>query len=190
MKKLQQQSKEQRYDEILTMFGGNGIEETQKAREAKKILDEANIVITLEEMKELKHKSKEKKYDEMLAALGEDGMIETQEARDSKEILNKANIAITLEEMEDLEQQSKEQRYDKNDIEFKEDIMKKAKHAQDILNKNNLMIGFGETKKRALFTSIEIGKATLKQQENTEEKINEEKSRNENQKLLEELGKE
>ena len=68
VKKLQQQSKEQRYEDLSTIFGGNGIEETQKAREAKKILDEANIAITLKEMRELEQKSKEKKYDEMLAA--------------------------------------------------------------------------------------------------------------------------
>ena len=59
-----------------------------------------------------------------------------------------------------------------------------------VVDKDNLIIGFGDTRQQILFNSVEVGKAVLKQQEQTQEKIKEESSRMENQKLIEgELGR-
>ena len=172
VEELKKQSQEKVYNEMIAQLGEDGMVETEKAREAKRILEEAKIVITLDEKKELEKQSQEKEYNEMAKAFGGDGMVETEKAREAKKILEKANINITLDEKKALEKQS----------EGKTD---------EILTQSNLIIGLGETKEKVLFTAEEIGKATLKQQEQTEEKIQEESSRNANQKALEEeLGKE
>lgn len=63
-----------------------------------------------------------------------------------------------------------------------------AIEAQRILDKNNIVIGLGETRQKALFSAVEIGKATLPQQERTDLKQKEESARKESLSKEQEYG--
>lgn len=54
-----------------------------------------------------------------------------------------------------------------------------AIEAQRIINKNDIVIGLGETKQKAIFNAVEVGKATVPQQEKTDLKQKEESARKE-----------
>lgn len=154
------------------------------------LLNSDNKTITLETARELQRLAEQKKYD---AELLESRMIETEKAKKAKEVLDRCSITITKEEMQELKELAKQQELDREALRNGEKRMKPTKeaiNAQDILNQENLIVEENNSEK-VLFTSREIGKATLEQQEKTIEKLEEENSRKENQKILEgELGKE
>ena len=112
-----------------------------------------------------------------MAAFGDETPQPTDRAKEAEAILERATVIITLEEREELKRQSEERRINKSIEEVGERMeypTENARQAKEILTSPNLWGAVGEQKEKALFTAIDIGKATLEQQKQTEEKKKEE----------------
>lgn len=153
-RKLKKQADERKVDEIGLIFDDKpSYIPTENAKEAQKILDEAQLVITLEEREELVKVSNKKEVDKLSNLFYDDDktrMVETQEAREAKKLIEKATIVLTPEERNELVEQSKEKEVNQVSLLSSEKPTYtptlKALLATDILKKSRAVLSLQDRK--------------------------------------------
>lgn len=151
-RKLQKQADERKVSEFGSIFDENPIYiPTENAKEAERILKEAQLVLTLEERNELIEISKRKEADKLGNIFYDDDktrMVETPEAKEAKKLLDKSDIIITIDQRRQLLEQSMEKEINQlsllSDDKYVE--TEKARDAKDILEKAKVIISLEQRK--------------------------------------------
>ena len=186
MRKLQEQARERKENptyEFPTESGGrdNRMVQTEKAKEAEKILSNAKLTITLDEMRKLQEQTRERKenptYEFPTESGGRDNrMVKTEKAKEAEAILSKARLTITLDEMKELQAKAEEK---KENPMYKPGLIDsimvpttEAQIAKGILNLPNLTIAEGKIRENNYTISTkDIGAKTINVSPITKEEV-------------------